>query len=132
MPGILKKLTRYDIALILILFIISCSPLLITNSAPASRYAEISVDGKIYKKVPLAYHKGTEELSIKTARGENIITVDDDTIAVTNADCPDAVCIRAGKAKNVGDTIACLPHKLIIEIKSASGTANDNDLIMTR
>ena len=132
MPDILKRLTRYDIALIISLFIISFLPLLINNHTPIARYAEIKVDGKIYKKIPLAYHKGKEELFIETAYGENTITIDDDTIAVTKADCPDAVCIKAGKAKNVGDTIACLPHKLIIEIKSTNNAANENELIMTR
>ena len=34
-----------------------------------------------------------------------------------DADCPDLVCVKTGKAQKKGDVIACLPHKLLIEVK---------------
>ena len=51
---------------------------------------------------------------------DNTIEIDDDTIAVQDADCPDRICIQQGKAQKPGDIIVCLPHKLLIEVKGTS------------
>ena len=34
------------------------------------------------------------------------------------ANCPDKLCIHQGKISKNGETIVCLPHGLIVEIKS--------------
>ncbi len=33
------------------------------------------------------------------------------------ADCHDKICVKTGAISQKGEVIACLPHKLIIEIK---------------
>lgn len=48
----------------------------------------------------------------------NIVEVKDGYVSVTEADCADLICVRTGKIQNQGDVIACLPHKLIIYIRS--------------
>ena len=56
-------------------------------------------------------------MPIADAHGENTIHIEGESISVTHADCPDQVCVRTGRAEKKGDVIACLPHKLLIEVK---------------
>ena len=46
----------------------------------------------------------------------NIIVIRDGTCAVIDADCPDGICIRRGRISRRGESIVCLPHKLVAEI----------------
>lgn len=53
-----------------------------------------------------------------TDDGSNRVTVKDNSIRIEAADCPDQVCVNMGFKDRDGETITCLPHKLIIEVKS--------------
>ena len=83
------------------------------------RLARITVtqDGTQLYDIPLTGHTGTEDIPIADAHGENTIRIEGESIAVVHADCPDQVCVRTGRAEKKGDVIACLPHKLLIEVK---------------
>ena len=67
--------------------------------------------------LPLTTHEGRESFAVETPDGWNTVTVDGHTIAVTDADCHDKICVKTGAISQKGEVIACLPHKLIIEIK---------------
>lgn len=112
------KWKRNDGFLIAILLLLSFTPLLFLGKAPASTYAVVTVAGKEVRRIPLAGHHGMDEISIETPDGTNTIRVEDETISVTEADCPDKICVKTGKARNAGDVIACVPHKLLIEVKA--------------
>ena len=79
--------------------------------------AEITVEGELCRRIELAGHKGKENIEINTSRGRNIIQVEDESICVLEADCPDKVCVKTGRLEKAGDTAACLPHKLLLEVK---------------
>ena len=53
--------------------------------------------------------------------GYNLIEVERGRIRVAEADCPDQVCVRQGWISNSVVPIACLPHKLVVQLESASG-----------
>lgn len=48
---------------------------------------------------------------------ENVIDIKDGKVSVTSATCPDQVCVNQGEISEDGETIVCLPHKLVIEIE---------------
>lgn len=56
--------------------------------------------------------------NIKTAYGENTLIIKDGKAYVSSADCPDKVCVSHRKISLEGETIICLPHKLVISIES--------------
>jgi len=114
---------KADLLLITLLLAVSCIPLVLwPGLKPRAVYAEITLDGSLWQRIPLSGHHGTEEFTIETAEGRNVIRVQDESIAVIDADCPDKICVRAGILRHPGETSACLPHKLLIEIKG-----NDED-----
>ncbi|MDD6282074.1 NusG domain II-containing protein [Oribacterium sp. HCP28S3_H8] len=49
----------------------------------------------------------------------NIVTIADQQVSVTEANCPDHICVQTGPitGKDDGKVIACLPHKLIISVE---------------
>lgn len=48
--------------------------------------------------------------------GRNLIQVKDGAVRVSQADCPDKVCVHTGPISQEGQVIACLPHGLIVYI----------------
>lgn len=55
----------------------------------------------------------------------------DGSIRFEHSDCPDKVCIHAGKLNTVGDFAACLPNELILKIVRTSGPdENEADLVV--
>ena len=88
-----------------------------TRADSEVRHAVITQDNVILYDIPLTGHTGTEDIVITDEHGANTIRIEDESIAVIDADCPDHVCVKTGKAMKKGDVIACLPHKLLIEVK---------------
>lgn len=46
--------------------------------------------------------------------GYNIVEIKDGTIRISEADCPDKICVNTGILK-AGVPIVCLPHHLVIK-----------------
>lgn len=59
--------------------------------------------------------------------GYNILVISDGCADVTEASCPDGICVRARPAQYEGDTIVCLPNKTEIRIEGAA--PSDVDLV---
>jgi len=116
---------KWDIILIVLLICLSFIPELVFGVIMGKNYngtyAEVTVDGKPYKKIILSEHRGDEKIDIKTEYGYNIIELKDESIGIIDADCRDRICIKSGFISKPGQLSVCLPHKLMVEIKS-----NDN------
>lgn len=50
--------------------------------------------------------------------GENTVTVERGRIRVSEADCPDRICVRTGWISDGVTPIVCLPNRLSIRIQS--------------
>lgn len=116
---------KWDIVLILLLLLVSFIPegvFLATNQAKSQNtIAVVTINGDVYKEIPLSEHTGTDEIPIVTADGgHNLIVVRNQEIGITEADCPDKICIQEGFIARPGESVICLPHKLMIEVKAAN------------
>lgn len=77
----------------------------------------VKVDNHQVKKLPLA--KDQKWRYQKNGK-INIVQVKNHKIRVIDANCKDQVCVKEGWKSKSGDTIVCLPHKFLIEIKNES------------
>ena len=115
-------LKKADIVLIVLLFALSLLPLVKFGQPEPACYAEIRQAGKVIKRVQLTGHTGITEIrttyNANNQEKHNHIRIENEHISVTGADCPDKICIQTGAISHAGEIIACLPHQLIIEIKS--------------
>lgn len=63
---------------------------------------------------------------IQTEAGSNSFRIEHGSVWMESADCPDKLCIHMGKVGKNGETIVCLPHKLVLQIEG--GEASDYDI----
>lgn len=130
----MKLFKKLDIIIIISLVIISFIPYFIFSKMLkkeySSTYANIKLNGKTYDNIPLSSFKGEKEIEIKNDHGHNIIKIKDNEISIIEADCDDSLCIKQGSITKVGQTLVCLPHKLIIEIKGDESTSSNNEDII--
>lgn len=49
--------------------------------------------------------------------GTNVIVIKDKTVQVESADCKNQDCVKHGKISKKGESIICLPNKVIVEIE---------------
>ncbi len=52
--------------------------------------------------------------------GTNVLVIEDGYADIIGADCPDKLCVSQHKIRRNGETIVCLPHKLVIQIVSSA------------
>ena len=51
----------------------------------------------------------------------NTITIKNGTVKMTEANCKDHICEHHPAISKVGESIICLPHKLVVAIEDQSG-----------
>lgn len=70
-------------------------------------------DKKQYKTVSLYKNQIIE---IPANKGHNIVKIQDGKAEMIEASCPDQICVHHRKISNTGETIVCLPNKVVVEI----------------
>ncbi|MGL5244748.1 MAG: NusG domain II-containing protein [Sarcina sp.] len=125
---------KWDIIIILVLILISFIPQIIFGVVKGNEYnrtyAVISINGDVYKKISLSEHFGQDEFRIESEYGINKISIKENQIIVLEASCADSVCMKQGYISKPGESIVCLPNKLIIEIKGDK-VSSEEDIILS-
>lgn len=75
--------------------------------------AVVTVDGE--ERAELSLNE-TDSVTIETEWGYNIVHTENGQVFVTEADCRDQICVNHKKIEKTGETIVCLPHKMVVEI----------------
>lgn len=77
---------------------------------------EILLDGELLEGYPLSEDRTITVLGVE--EGYNLVLVTGGTVKVTDADCPDQLCMKQKSISRDGESIICLPHRLIVRIQS--------------
>lgn len=59
------------------------------------------------------------EFAVKTGQngeGINTVVIKDGKVSMKSANCPDKLCVKHRVILNDGETIVCLPHKLVVAV----------------
>jgi hypothetical protein len=87
----------------------------------------IKVDGEIVKIVNLT---DTNNIIVNGYDGgTNTVVIENGTVYMTEADCPDKICVNTGKISKIGETIVCLPHRVVVEIQGEESQSDSDDSI---
>ncbi len=70
----------------------------------------IEIDGENFGTYRLA-----DEQEIDTGKGNRIL-IENGTVRMIEADCPDHLCVKQGEIKADGEMIVCLPNKVIVRV----------------
>ena len=97
----------------------------IRNSGNNGTYARVSVDGSILADYPL--NEDTEVILDGCFGGSLKMIISDGTAFVESSSCPDKICVRHRAVSHAGESIICMPNRIIIEIISDSSSSPENN-----
>lgn len=117
-------------SLISVLLIASLLALVVIPSMQKSRglTAQVYQDGTLLYTIDLSAVTESYELTATTADGHyNLIVVRPGSIGITDADCPDKLCVNMGFRDSAIMPITCLPNKVVIQIEVADGDSGASE-----
>lgn len=114
----MEKKTKIWIIVLAAAFLLGCGGhFALSRLAPAGSIADIYIDGELYRRVNLSAVTEPYDIEITTQYGSNTVHVQQGCISVTEADCPDHVCMAMGELTQAGRSIICMPHRLVITLE---------------
>lgn len=104
-----------------ILLVSAAAGALVFRGRAGDSTAFLYQDGVCIRTIALSGVDAPFSFTVEWEGGYNVIEVERGRIRVAQADCPDQVCVRQGWISNSVVPVACLPHRLVIQLESASG-----------
>ena len=97
--------------------------LVIGATRQAGGVVVVRVDGAETERHPLSVD-GVFPLN----GGSNVLVIEGGQAWISEADCPDRICVRQGKVRYTGQVITCLPNRLTVTVEG--GESDGVDLIV--
>ena len=112
------KKTSFWVAVIALIVAVSAGVLLWQRASKKDAVvAEIYAEGKLVRTVDLSAVKEQERFDVEGRIGKNSVLVEPGRICITEADCPDHVCIHMGwLSAEHPSPIVCLPNEVVIQL----------------
>lgn len=103
---------RNDWILAGIIIVIAGLFIIVQSLLPTSSNAsvEITIDGNLYGSFTLL-----EEQTIDI-NDSNTLIIEENTARMLDADCPDQLCVHQKAISRDGESIICLPNKVVVSI----------------
>ena len=127
----MKFFKKTDIAIICGILVLAAILYFVYMQAATGKNVEgrIYYENKLVKVVSLT--DGTDyDFSVKGHEDVVFHVYADGSIAFVKSDCPDKICIRAGKQKLSGQSAACLPNGLVLRIAPIGDGSGDPDVVV--
>ncbi|MDX9917990.1 MAG: NusG domain II-containing protein [Gudongella sp.] len=122
---ILTKGDKLLIVLILLISILSFAYINRYAFSDKEKYISVQVNGVEIKKILFDTQLVGHTIPVKSEYGYNLIELGDGKVRVIEADCPDKIDVKQGYISRIGETIVCLPNRMVIEIK---GVTSDDQI----
>lgn len=105
-------------AMVIIVAALSFLGAMYVNRNQLAERVEIVADGRLYGEYSLIENQEFDVLDQQG--GFNHIVISDGKVMVTDANCPDLLCVKQKSISKKGEAIICLPHKLSVTITEGS------------
>ena len=115
--------TKNDVILIaaLLLLVVLAATLLFVFRRTGDTVV-VSVDGQLFGEYSLSEDR---EVEIKNGEGYNLLVIEGGRAYVKLASCPDGICSSHRPVRNDGESIICLPNRVVIEIRAKGNDQPD-------
>lgn len=123
-------LTKGDkglIVLVVILTLVSLGYIKKQALSDTNKYVSIQVNGNEIKQIIFDKQLVGNTIPIESEFGYNLIEIGEEEVRVIEASCPDELDVKQGYISKIGETIVCLPNRLVVEIK---GMDKDTEIDM--
>ena len=121
-----KRLVKTDLCFlgILLLVLITGCIFFYAHKHKDGAVAVVTVAGEYYGTYPL---EKDCRIEIKTNEiVTNILEIHDGKADMTDANCPDYLCVHQRAISKANETIVCLPNQVVVEIKGADTAEFDS------
>lgn len=112
----MNKSTKVILLLLLLAAAGSAAVIFLGQKEVSSPVARITRDGELLEEIQLDKVDKSYSFTVEDEFGSNTVLVEPGRIRISQADCPDQVCVDQGFISDGTVPIVCLPHKLMIEI----------------
>lgn len=111
----MDKLKRRDFILLAAFGILAVAGLLwfLLAYRTGGAFVEVTVDGERFGVYPLGEDM---EIPIDSGTGRNLLVISDGKADMVEASCPDKLCVRQAAISEAGETIVCLPNKVVVTV----------------
>lgn len=86
-----------------------------THSIPGKQVT-VTVDGREYARFSLDHD--CKELIDGYAGGRLTLIISEGEVHVEDSTCPDLICVKHSPVSHAGETIICLPNRIVITVTS--------------
>lgn len=121
------KRTKFWIILIGVLLLISVTAsVYVLQTHIAGGFVGVYHHGELIKKIHLDTVTTPYSFTVEDGEHYNTVTVERGRICVSEASCPDHVCVNTGWISDGAIPIVCLPNELVIKVEgngAADGSA---------
>lgn len=120
--GIMKPGDWILIVCAFIISIVSAALVWMPSRAADAGVARIYVDNELLVELPL----DTDcEYTVENGEDINVVEISSGRAHIKNANCADEYCVKQGYIEYSGDTLICLPHRLVVELAAGKESALD-------
>lgn len=111
--------TKWDIVILLFLILIGVfiSVWIFRPATVPGNSLEVRQNGRVLKILPL--NRDIKETIYSENGGTNTFSIQNGSVSMVEADCGDHTCIQTGSIQENGESIVCLPHRLVLQITSS-------------
>lgn len=109
------KTKKNDLILLGLVLLVGIGLAIVFFLIPDGGYVKVTIDGQLYSNYSLA-----EERTVKIESpdgGVNILHISEGKAWLSDCSCPDRTCEHMGKISKKGQSIICLPNKVIVSIE---------------
>ena len=123
-----KRLTKADLVLILLIAVILGLVWFFNHSShkKPGAYLIVEYEGEEIDRIPLNKNQQME-LSLHEDEYYNQFEISEQKVRMINANCPDGLCVHQASISHDGESIVCLPHRLVLRM--ISDEAGDYDAV---
>ena len=122
------KITATVLGVLFVLSVVLSVILIFSKGNNATAY--IYSDGELKYTLPLDRITALVTLKIESENGGyNIVEAENGKIHVTEASCPDKICMHTGYISDGAVPISCLPNKLIIRVEKKNSSDEPDAIV---
>lgn len=117
------KTYKNDVLLIAALLILGGGlALFLWSTRQAGGVVSVQVDGDTVAELPLS-----EDTRLVLGEGAhtNTLVIKDGAARVVEASCPDQICVDHGAIRYEGESVVCLPHRLVVTVEGGGSNGVD-------
>lgn len=123
----MKRVSRNDIIFLAVLVAVVAVVFLVFSvmgKKEDGAYVLVTIDGEEYGVYSLAQEQ--EVPIIQDGATTNVLVIEDGFADMTEADCPDKLCVHQKAISRNNETIVCLPNKVVVQVMGSKESGFDS------